>query len=581
MTAAAEHGGACVRAHGLTVRYETRRKPALQDVSLRVEPGERVLLGGRSGSGKSTLALCLAGLVPSSVDAEAFGMLEVAGVSLLGHRRQQTPARVGIVFQDPASQFTMLTVADEVAFGLENHGVAPARMRRQVDEALEAVGLADRAAWRLDRLSGGQQQRVVLAAALALEPDLLVLDEPTSHLDPASAAQIYADLASLVEERGVTMVVTEHRIDLVSELASSAAILDSQGQVSLDGRLPDLLGEPAAVSRWAALGVAVPASVALACALGHTDAALPRTTDAAVRWLREDGGAQRRLRAAEAGVRRRTPGDVVLRASDLDVRYTRPQGSTAALRGLDLTVRAGELVAVVGRNGSGKSTLLRTLSGLIPPSRGEVTVDGRALSRLDAPALAGTVGHVFQDPESGFVSQTVADELAYGPRALGWSETRTAEYVAAATERFGLAGVERASPWTLSGGQKRRLSVAVALLTGPRALMLDEPTFGQDPQTASALAEDIAGLVDDGLAVVVATHDPTFAYEQADRVIGLVDGAIVFDGSPAELFGDVRLCERTGQRPPPLAELLSAARAAGVDVPLFLRWREVAGRGLQ
>jgi energy-coupling factor transport system ATP-binding protein len=563
-----------LRVQGLSARYLTRRAQALDDVSFSIEAGERVLLAGPSGSGKSTLGLCLSGLIPLSLDADLRGQVEVDGRPTLAYAPGDLAERVGTVFQDPSSQFTMLTVEDEVAFGLENLGLARSEMPERVHAALDAVSLVDRAQWRIDRLSGGLQQRVALAAALAMRPQALVLDEPTAHLDPRSATALYDTLDALADARGTTLVTIEHDLDHVASRFERGLLLDRQGRLVADASLAEAFGERIAVDAWAALGVRLPAATALARALS-TELDLPSTIEHGADWVAARPWAQQALRAAALASRTTEPGDVVVDARGLRLRYTSPASAHLALNDVDLQVREGELVAIVGANGSGKSTLLRVLTGLLRPEQGQVTVGGVDLRAAPARQVARLVAHVFQNPEAGFVADTVEDELAYGPRALRWSAAEIAEHTRSLLERFGLASLRRANPFSLSEGQKRRLSVATSLVLGPRALLLDEPTFGQDRQSAHALMDEIAQLCTRGLAVVIATHDLELVTEIADRVVALADGQVVFDGPPLALLADGDLLARVGQEPPPLVQLLGAARARGALVPPALNWRAV------
>jgi len=565
-----------LRACKLTVRYLTRRAAALRDITFEVERGERLLLAGPSGSGKSTLALCLTGLLPTGVDVDLEGILEVEGRAVADYPRGALAERVGIVFQDPGSQFTMLTVEDEVAFGLENLGVSRPEMRARVARSLAAVNLTDRAGWRIDRLSGGLQQRVALAAALAMEPPVLVLDEPTAHLDPRAAGNLYECVGTVAEALGTTLIVVEHDIDrVVPGLLQRCLVLTESGELAADGSVEDLFGTAASARRWIEAGIRPPTTVALRLALDPAAACLPLGEDTTARWLAGAPESQRALRDLEPRANA-SSGDVVLEARNLWSSYKTPAGEVPVLRGVDLAVREGELVAIVGINGSGKTTLLRALSGLVRPVRGSVEIDRANVQALGARETARRVAHVFQNPESGFVADTVAGELSYTPRALGWSEEAVRRYREAFLERFGLAALANASPYTLSGGQKRRLSVATALVSGPRALLLDEPTFGQDQASARALMREVAALRDEGLAVVVATHESGLVAEEADRVVALAGGAVVFDGSPRELFADERLLALTGQERPALSRTLLAARAYGAHAPANLRWRDLS-----
>jgi energy-coupling factor transport system ATP-binding protein len=446
-----------------------------------------------------------------------------------------------------------------VAFGLENLGVPADEMPARVQKALDAVGLTERARWRIDRLSGGQQQRVALAAALAMQPSALVLDEPSAHLDPRSATALYATIDAVADATGATLVTIEHDLDhVVPRTVRRGLLLDRQGHLAIDAPLAEALTSPTQAQRWAAEGVRLPTPTALALALDPS-APLPLSVEDGVTWLRERPWARQAVCAASRQAR--SLGDVVIDARGITQRYVSPASSFSALHDVSVSVRQGELVALVGANGSGKSTLLRVLTGLLRLERGEVAIGGVSLRTATPRQIAGLVAHVFQNPEAGFVADTVADELAYGPRALGWSAEEIASHTQTFLERFGLSALERANPFSLSEGQKRRLSVATSLVQGPRALLLDEPTFGQDRQSAEALMDEIAALCARGLAVIVATHDLGLVTDVADRVVALVDGRVVFDGPPTHLLADPDLLEQVGQEMPPLNRMLNATLA--------------------
>ncbi|HYW89256.1 MAG TPA: ABC transporter ATP-binding protein [Chloroflexota bacterium] len=537
------------------MRFLSRKLPALYDISFAIGLGERLLLSGASGSGKSTLGLSLSGLIPLSLDADMSGVVLVADKPTTSYAPGDLAERVGMVFQDPSSQFTMLTVEDEVAFGLENLGVAPAEMQARVLAALESIGLADRADWRIDRLSGGQQQRLALAAALVTRPAVLVLDEPTAHLDPRNARELYAAVDAAADATGATCVFIEHDLDrLLPHLPKRAVLLDRSGALAADAALPSLFRDGAAALRWQDLGVRLPTPTALALHGGDT-LDLPVSVDEGIVWLMAHPIAA--LHAARQ-TRRRSVGHDVIRARGLQLRYVSPAGSYVALRDVDLTVAEGELVALVGANGSGKTTLLRALTCLLPLEAGEITIDGVPLQRASARHIAALMAHVFQNPEAGFVAETVSDEVAYGPRALGWPVAEVEAHTQALLERFGLQVLARANPFTLSQGQKRRLSVAASLVLGPKALLLDEPTFGQDRQSAEALLAEIARLRDQGLAIVIATHDLSLVRQIADRVVALHEGRVEFDGPYAALAHDTTVLERIGQELPVLDRLLAS-----------------------
>lgn len=567
-----------VTVRGLSVHYPTRRTTALDSIDFRILPGERVLLAGPSGSGKSTLALAIAGLIPTSVPAEVRGAVLLDGATTWDLPAGAAAELVGVVFQDPTSQFTMPRVEDEVAFGLENLGRPAGAMRAEVDAALEAVNLLDRRDWLIDRLSGGQQQRVALAATIAMDPGILVLDEPAAHLDPHSADELYGWIHALCERQERTVVAVEHSLDhVVAGFVSRCLVLDRQGRVALDGPIADVFGSELGARRCAELGVWLPAAVRLALLLGP-DGPLPLTVADAASWIVAGHGRAERLRAAarDAAPPPRSAGQVILEASGVTVRYRSPGHERVAVRDANLAVRAGELVALVGPNGSGKSTLLRAMSGLVPQATGSVRIDGVEMG----PDTLGPerVGHVFQNPEAGFLADTVFGEVAHGPRAAGWPEDRITERVAHVLGRFGLEGLAAANPFTLSEGQKRRLSIAAAVIQRPNLLVLDEPTFGQDAHAAAMLVEEIAAICRDGTAVVIATHDVGLVADVADRVVAMADGAILGEMPPADFFADDALLAATAQVRPPLDRILAAVQALGAEVPSRLRWADLEPR---
>ncbi|GAA4713490.1 ABC transporter ATP-binding protein [Phytohabitans rumicis] len=448
-----------IHAVGFGWRHAGRKRWAVRGVDLRVERGERVLLLGASGAGKSTLLAALAGLLPAD-SGEREGSVDVDG-------------RAGIVFQDPETQLVMARAGDDVAFGLENHGVPPAQIWPRVDEALGRVGFPYGRDRSTGALSGGEQQRLALAGALALRPDLLLLDEPTANLDPAGAELVRAALRRAVDP-DTTLVLVEHRVAEALPLVDRVVVLEPGGGIRADGT-PDAVFKEHG-DQLAAEGVWVP---------GHP--VPPRHTSA-------------------------PPGAALLRADKVTVRDR--------LAAADLEVRGAEALAILGPNGAGKSTLALLLGGLLRPDGGRIVATealagpdaATAPHRWRARALARRIGSVFQDPEHQFVTSNVRDELALG------TDGSTVDELLARLRLDRLAG---ANPYTLSGGEARRLSVATALASAPSLLVLDEPTFGQDRRTWIELVDLLAGLRDAGRGVVAVTHDADFVAALADRTVNL------------------------------------------------------------
>ncbi|WP_445262927.1 ABC transporter ATP-binding protein [Pseudokineococcus sp. 1T1Z-3] len=438
--------------------------------------GERVLLLGASGSGKSTVLAALAGLLTGAdADGEEEGELLVAG-----RPASERAARAGLVLQDPESQVVLSRVGDDVAFGCENLAVPPEEIWRRVREALDVVGLDLPLRHPTAALSGGQKQRLALAGALAMAPGMLLLDEPTANLDPDGVLEVRDAVTAAVTRTGATLVVVEHRVAVWADVVDRVVVLGRPADgtaVVADG--PPEVVLAASGEALSARGIWVPQRY--------------RRAPAARPWQPPAAGTP--LLSARALACARPGGPVAVRSADLDL----PAASTTAL---------------TGANGAGKTTLALTVAGLLEPVGGGVVAApalaaglGPAPWRWRSRELLRRVGTVFQDPEHQLLTSSVADELAHGPRRLGLPEPAVRARVEELLERLGLAALARAHPYTLSGGEKRRLSVATALATGPRVVVLDEPTFGQDAVTWAALVDLLRELVQDGAALLAVTHD--------------------------------------------------------------------------
>ncbi|THE06852.1 ABC transporter ATP-binding protein [Microbacterium oleivorans] len=551
----------CVRDVGIV--HEGAKTAVPASVSFDVGPGEVVLLLGPSGSGKSTLALATNGLIPQAVPAELTGTVSVAGLDAATTPVAALASHVGMVFQDPDAQLITGTVLDDVAFGPEN-------LRRPVDEvlsrtehALRRMGLWDRRHENPDRLSGGGKQRLAIASALALGSDLLVLDEPTANLDPAGIEDVYDALAAVVAD-GRSILLVEHNLDAAVVITDRVVVLDAAGHTIADGTVDEVLRGRA--EELHALGVWLPVSATAALALRRAGWDLPRVplTPTELREILEateapaagvpfsgETAAEASLTKASAASDRRTAHPVI------EVRgLTLRRGRREVLHDVDLTIAAGEFVAVVGANGAGKTSLLQAIAGVIPPPRGAVRVAGTDAARIPLRDLSRRIGFVFQNPEHQFIAHTVFDELAHGLRGRHLDEEEIRAQTMAVLTRFGLEDKTDVHPFLLSGGQKRRLSVGTALVGGAPILALDEPTFGQDRARADELLRLLQGLNDGGTTILVVTHDMQLVSEYATRTIVVDDGRIVADAPTRDVFADEALLHRSGLRTPPLAAAL-------------------------
>ncbi|MCU1545169.1 MAG: transporter ATP-binding protein [Homoserinimonas sp.] len=446
-----------------------------------------MLLLGASGAGKSTLVHALAGVLGGDDEGEQRGELSVDGRSA-----QDARGRVGLVLQDPDSQVILARVGDDVAFGCENLGLPREEIWRRVHEALDAVGLDVPLNHPTSDLSGGQKQRLALAGVLAMQPGLLLLDEPTANLDPEGVLEVRDAVGRVLERVQSTFVVIEHRVEVWLGLVNRVVVLEPGGGVLADGSPDEVL--LAQGRSLAASGVWIP---------GFPPASPTRSA---------------------------ATGPLVMATDNLEVGRV-PSLAVNAIP--DLAITAGSALAITGPNGVGKSTLGLTLAGLLPPAAGRVRAELLARGLSPHPIawksrdLVTRIGSVFQDPEHQFVAATVRDELAVGPRVVGIPQRQVAQRVDELAIRLRLHHLLGANPFTLSGGEKRRLSVATVLATRPGLLVLDEPTFGQDARTWQELVALLAELLDDGSAIVAITHDNELVSALGDRELRLTDGSRV------------------------------------------------------
>ncbi len=470
---ASARGAVQVTARGWGWRHAGRKAFAARNLDLDIRPGERVLLLGASGAGKSTVLHALAGVLGSNDEGEQEGEL-----LLDGEHPASVRGRAGLVLQDPETQVVLARVGDEVAFAAENLSVPRDEIWRRVGRALDDVGLDLPLDHPTTALSGGQKQRLALASVLAMEPGLLLLDEPTANLDPDGVLEVRDAVVRVLERTGATLVVVEHRVAVWADVVDRVIVLDAGGGVLADGPPAVVLTREETRLELAAAGVWVPGV--------H-----PRP-----------GG------SVPVG-----RGDVLLSAHELSV--ARTKRGPAVVQDLELEVRASQALSVTGPNGSGKSTAALTLGGLLRPRAGRIEASaglagtaGRDPLRWRSPQLVQRIGTVFQEPEHQFLTASVEEELEFGPRRVA-AAIDTAR-ISDVAERLRLTHLLKANPFTLSGGEKRRLSVATMLATAPRILILDEPTFGQDALTWAELVTLLRELIADGVAVLSVTHDAEF-----------------------------------------------------------------------
>ncbi len=525
----------------LSFTYGSRTVPTIAGITLTVDEGDFILITGRTGCGKSTLLKALNGLIPHESGGAMTGCVRLDGRDTRDLTVQELSRSVGLVFQSPEDQIFATRVYDEVAFVLENAGMDPKLVSARVKETLRDVGLAGKEHDSIHTLSGGQKQRLALAAVLAARPRAIVLDEPISQVDPRGASELLHLLVRLNREKGLTVVIVEHRLQEVATVCRRIVLMDS-GRLVWDGAAADLFSTPQMLLDK---GLRLPQPVAVCLGLGllppatsikgtvaRIKAAMPRLKPEAI--------------AVPAATARQPGGEELLSLRNVYFRYS--ERSPDVLDGVSLTVRRGEVVAVMGANGAGKSTLLQLLNGLLAPRSGEVRVLG-----VRPVAGRGKVGQVMQNPDLMLFCPTVESEISFG--------TADKRIAAELPAKLGLEALAGDFPLALSRGQRLRVALAAVLACRPAVLLLDEPTTGQDYAHIGAIAGLAGDFAATGGAVVFCTHDAETAAAHATRILVMKEGRLLLDGGPRQVFAQSGLLTTAGVRPPAAAVIGEALLA--------------------
>ena len=562
----------------VTFTYPGATAPTLRHASLDVAEGEFLAIMGANGCGKSTLCKTMNGLIPQFIVGDLEGEVTVSGVSVPSAGIGELARRIGYVYQDFENQIVRPTVIDEASFSCLNFALEDYLERGM--RALELCGLADRADSYVWQLSGGQKHLLALAGAIALEPDVIVLDEPVAQLDPYHGDQTYRVLRELNEKYGKTIIVIEHHTDFIAEYCSTAALM-------ADGAIQWKLPAHSALRRIDDLAASDvhPPQIALAARELVRVGALPDQTQ--LPTTVEEGA--RTFWGVPFVPRGRehvpaSTAEPAISFRDVHVSYRSVKGEPhQVFRGLDLDIRRGEKVALVGANGAGKSTLMKLMCGLLKPQSGEVLLEGVRTRDLGPDELSGKVSLVYQNPEQMFIKDSIRGDVEFAMRARGVPDA--AERAGALLERFRLTELAERDGRLLSGGQMRRASLAVGIALDPPILLLDEPTANLDigtRQEITRLVADLSGVTD---TVVIATHDMQLVCQFADRVVVLTDGEVIGDAAPDEVFMDEDVVARSGIRPPEIFQMGRAldCRAACYTLEEFLgcfpAWVAAQGAG--
>jgi energy-coupling factor transport system ATP-binding protein len=565
-------GRLAVEVHGVRFTYHGGNRPALRGVSFTQTAGETIGVMGASGAGKSTLAKCLNRIIPEFEDGDFQGVIGIAGESLEHLRVCDVAPKVGMVFQDFESQLFSTNVAHEVAFAMEQVGMERVEMDRRIMPALEAVGLRGFEHRDPMSLSGGEKQRLAIASVLALRPSVIVLDEPTTDLDPEGRAEVFELIAKL-RAQGLSLIVIEHESEELR--AADRIMVLREGEIATDGPPPEVFARTELLRQC---GVRPPG-------LGHAlellgiDAqpkGVEEAYDAIVRaYPRLSANVVGNVAGShtESAATSAPTSHAFIGIENVSFSYA---GGPRVLDSIDLKVEAGEFLAIVGQNGSGKTTLAKHIVGLLQPATGRVTIDGKDRAQMRPAQTAREVAYVFQNPDHQIFAATVEDEVAFGPRNFGLGDDEIRRRCDEALEAVGLENERRSDPFLLSKGERQRLAVASVLVLRPRMLILDEPTTGLDHREQLRMMALVRDLNRAGIAIVIITHTPWLVAEYARRVVLLRKGAKIFDGGVREFFMQDELLRSSSFRAPEITELGRRFGALALTTDEFVAW--VKGR---
>ncbi len=538
--------------------YPRSPEPVLKDISLEIYKGEFLGVIGPTGAGKTTLCLTLNGIVPQFFGGRFFGHATVVGLDTLEHPISTLAQHVGMVFEDPETQITATSVENEIAFALENLKVPREDIMARIPRVLEAVRLEGTEKKHPHELSGGQKQRLAIAAGLALQPDLLVLDEPTSQLDPVGAQEVFATVRELNKALGMTIVMVSHAAEEMAEHADRLAFL-VHGMVLKTGTPDELYSE---IEYLEANDLRPPQVASTFYLIGKAGRAVPRIPvrlDQGLRTLaalRQNGRGHAHPPALVP--QPRIPGGEPL-LSVKDVHHIYPNG-VHALNGVSLDIHAGEYVLIIGQNGAGKSTLVKHFLKLLEPAQGEVRVGGIDTRTLTVGELARRIGYVAQNPDQQIFNATVWDEVTFALKNLGYTREETATRATESLEAMGLLEQRDRHPLALSKGDRARVVIAAILAMRPEIIIFDEPTTGQDYRGARSILEISRTLHALGKTIIVITHQLYLMPEYAERVIVMGKGTILLDAPIRQAYHEIELLNSTCLTPP---QAVFLARALG------------------
>lgn len=561
----------------LRFKYNNRKEKVLDGINVSIKKGECVLLLGPSGSGKSTLALTLNGLIPHIIEGEFWGRVYVDGLDTRETLVSELTQKVGIVFQDPEAQFVTQKVEDEIAFGIENLKVPHDEINERITNTLKLLGMSEFRDRSLDTLSCGEKQKITLAALLAMHPSIIIFDEPTANLDPVGTDEVFNAIRKLKATSKYTIILIEHKLDDLMHLIDRVLILKDQ-KLLVDGKPNVVFNEYAEL--LIKYGIWMPQTAILSHQLKKKGISIPNipiSINKAVETLQvyspinniyKDiiNDNDNLILTSNGTVPAVEVHDLFFNYETYDPKAHKRRGKRKKeknkknvkniLDNINLTVPKGDILAIVGANGAGKTTLAKHLVNILHPEENKVFINGKDILKIHTKNLIHEVGYVFQNPEHQFITHTVEGELSFGLRGImGLEEEKIMKHVKETLERFDLINYYNSSPFTLSHGEKRRLSVATMTIVGQNILILDEPTFGQDLKNTRKLLKLLQELHEEGRTIIIITHDMNLVAEHAKHVAVMSNGQIIFKGTTQNLFYREDILERARLKLPSLIKL--------------------------
>jgi len=540
-------------------RYEGNKEDTLRDINLEIRAGETVVITGSSGAGKTTLCRCINGLVPHFYEGTLRGDVLVWGQNSKTSTTVDLARRVGMCFDNPSNQLFCATVLEEIAFGPQNLCKTRDEVMQRVSDAMAFCRLEKYRDKSPHALSGGEKQAVAIAALVAMQPEVMVLDEPTSNIDAVGTSLVFERMRQLLKEQKKTTVMVEHKLQYALPLADRLIVI-SDGAIIADDEPRKVLSDAELIDK---LQIQVPhvASIAHRVAGDLSEKDVPITLEEGVALLSRLFKANKvRVKPVRTGSPPKSGQRPIISCRDVWFEY--PDG-TDAVKGVSFDILEGEFVGLVGRNGSGKTTLAKLFNGLYRPTKGTIIVDGVDVRTASVEELTSRVGYSFQNPDDQIFSKTVRDELAFGPKNLKLSQDEIARRVESSASEVEITPHLDANPFNLSQGLRQRVAVASVLTMNPRVLIVDEPTTGQDFARSKIVMNLAKRLRDRGRTIIIISHNMDLVAEYCERLVVMLDGKVLVSGPTKQVFSQPELIRQSSLEPPQVAQLGQALREFG------------------